>query len=224
MLSVSFRSSPSTMIRKTGSVPLYRTRILPLRPSFFSNSAFAFWNRGNFSRGTRCLSFRLTRICGRGTILFPSSASRFPDSTITASTWSAARTPSPVVAGAGDVVRPARVPATRDPHGAPVLLHLRGHQFRIEGAALVVDVQPVRGDAHGNDVGAEFLEHLRGDPVRRPVGAIDHNSHPLQGQMPGKGVLEIDDVPARGVVDPVRPADLRGGGAELPPPVPQPEQ
>ena len=63
--------SPSTMMRSSGSVPLYRTTIRPRLPSAFSNSAWAFRNPFIDSSGTRCFIRMLCSICGKTTSSLP---------------------------------------------------------------------------------------------------------------------------------------------------------
>ena len=105
-----------------------------------------------------------------------------------------------------------RVAVQRDPEVRPRVPHLRRHDLRIEGSALVVDVHPVGGNAEGDHLGAKLREHQRGDPVRRAVGAIHHNAQPFQGEVRGEGALQVYDVTAGRVVDPLRLSDLRRRG------------
>jgi len=86
------------MMRRSGSVPLYRTTIRPRLPSAFSNSAWAFRNPFMDSSGTRFCIRMLWSICGKTVRPFPSSETFLPDSTMMPRSCSAASTPSPVVA------------------------------------------------------------------------------------------------------------------------------
>ena len=93
----------------------------------------------------------------------------------------------------------------------PQLADLGRRPLGMQRAALVVDVAPVRLAAELEDLGAELAEHRRADAVAGAVRAVDHDAHALEGEVPGKGVLQVHDIAAAGVVDAVGLADLVGG-------------
>ena len=95
-------------------------------------------------------------------------------------------------------------------------LCLPGNDFRMQRAAVFVDVAPVRGHMRQVNLPPKRGEKLRGDDGRCPIGAVDHNFLALQVK-PGnnaaqKGLILLTEFLAWPVVrfDPSRSAEGPG--------------
>jgi hypothetical protein len=99
------------------------------------------------------------------------------------------------------------VAVERDPDVAAHLAQLRAGALRVERAARVVDVAPVRLDPEREHLGAELAHHDRADLVGGAVGAVEHHPDPVERQLAREALLEEYDVTAGHVVDSARSTD-----------------
>ncbi len=97
-----------------------------------------------------------------------------------------------------------------DPIGVAVQSHpnicsgLEDHSanhFRMERAAVEVDILAIWLYADGNHLGSQFFEDRGSHSVCRTVCTVQHDFHPVKAEIVGKCILQKDNIPSSSVID-----------------------
>lgn len=104
---------------------------------------------------------------------------------------------------------PVAVAIEGDANVGMLVEHCLLQPFQVSGAAIFVDVEPVRLHAQHADVRPQFAEDAGRDLVGGAIGAIQHDLHAGEAGPGGHAALAELDVATGGIIDARDLADTR---------------
>jgi len=90
----------------------------------------------------------------------------------------------------------------------PNFLHSLGHDLRMQGAAVLIDISAVRFDPELRYLGPQLLKDVGRHPVGGTVGAVEDDMKTVQGVLLREGVFQKYYISPLGIFDPRGLADF----------------